>query len=684
MQHSPSPYRSPSPYAPHLNESQYSGLPTGIAQVGPGAVTYTTSTGPDGRIIYQSYRAVAASYQTPNGVVSGIQWVPDPTAAPPSGSQLVYPTGSSEPSLWRGGVSYAGTYNDNVQASPEWDRSDEKRKKNQDKEAKWRNIDARNDPEYELRLARERDAQSSVHRDHRKSVSSGSPLPPGSVAFPVAGGTSTYPTSYPGLPNSTARYPVTPYSNHALPSQSAYPTGLPGQNINASGAYPDIGRQFRDMDLGSKEHAERDRKISGDFSSTRKYSAGDKTYERTRTTSGDYASRPNPYPSPPETYMPGPYKSGRANPYPASHYSSASPNMHGSDVSSFGTANSTGYPGPTYTSSSASVHNPMEHIMRSTTPFGGPSTQSYPSRSHNVEGLSMVDNNGSRSRPPSRAGSPNPAFSKVNSSSKVNASPRKSPNVTNTPIPGDSQQLPAPEAFFRPFNAANSFAPFDMMKIKDLDDIYDSKYPKMPIVLSTHDVYQEDWKRCMQDLGRCWTGQLPVAGVIKGGQPLKRSTLAKDLVHLWNTSFFFRRGVELILYKGKDRRTGPEAGRIEAQLPPHDDTDGSSSSPSSSSESELLGYENPEGRRRREEKLARRRRRKEKKARHRAKARDKVYTVYIACIPWQSPHVAYGTRPPIKQGGYAQPPITSQYGASAYSTPPAIPTTRSHGYSGGY
>lgn len=62
----------------------------------------------------------------------------------------------------------------------------------------------------------------------------------------------------------------------------------------------------------------------------------------------------------------------------------------------------------------------------------------------------------------------------------------------------EPQQLPAPEAFSRAINAANSYAPFDSIKILDMDDLYEGKLPKMPIVLTTHDIYQDDWKRCIQ------------------------------------------------------------------------------------------------------------------------------------------------------------------------------------------
>ena len=78
--------------------------------------------------------------------------------------------------------------------------------------------------------------------------------------------------------------------------------------------------------------------------------------------------------------------------------------------------------------------------------------------------------------------------------SQGNAPPNmggKSPNI-------EPQQLPAPEAFSRAINAANSYAPFDSMKVLDMDDLYDTKIPKMPMVLTTHDIYQDDWKRCIQ------------------------------------------------------------------------------------------------------------------------------------------------------------------------------------------
>lgn len=77
----------------------------------------------------------------------------------------------------------------------------------------------------------------------------------------------------------------------------------------------------------------------------------------------------------------------------------------------------------------------------------------------------------------------------------------KSPRMPAATIPGE--QLPAPEAFSRPINGSNSFTPFEMLKIVDMEDLYDTKLPKIPGVLSSHDIYQEDWKRCMQVSNSC-------------------------------------------------------------------------------------------------------------------------------------------------------------------------------------
>jgi hypothetical protein len=220
-----------------------------------------------------------------------------------------------------------------------------------------------------------------------------------------------------------------------------------------------------------------------------------------------------------------------------------------------------------------------------------------------------------------------------------------------------------------------------------------------------------------QDLGRSWIGQLPVPGMGKDGQSPRRSTLAADLVELWNTSFFHPRGVELILYKGNERRTGPQAGKIEHKLPRYDED----SSPSRSSDSGFsdhnsrggpygrLGYEQEEARRRhQEEKQERRRHRREKRARKKAK----TYSLYVSYLSQGAPGAyvggpssmsmpgGYGVAGSVP-GGYGVPlyapegiPTARSHGSApsthvGYTSPPygastGIPTSRSHGYGGGY
>lgn len=57
--------------------------------------------------------------------------------------------------------------------------------------------------------------------------------------------------------------------------------------------------------------------------------------------------------------------------------------------------------------------------------------------------------------------------------------------------------LAAPEGFSRPPNLAQSYTPFDIIKIQDMDDFFEN-IPRMPLVLVTHDVYHEDWIRLMR------------------------------------------------------------------------------------------------------------------------------------------------------------------------------------------
>ena len=144
----------------------------------------------------------------------------------------------------------------------------------------------------------------------------------------------------------------------------------------------------------------------------------------------------------------------------------------------------------------------------------------------------------------------------------------------------------------------------------------------------------------MQDLALSWAGKLPLPE-FSHGPPPRRSSLVADLIDLWNVSFFLPRQVEVVLYKGRERRSGPNAGTIDHHMPGfHTDSDSDTSSSSSSdSGSDIypgygLGNDLTDSRRRmKEKKEEKKRRKKEKKARKKAKEREKTYTLYITYVP---------------------------------------------------
>ena len=74
-----------------------------------------------------------------------------------------------------------------------------------------------------------------------------------------------------------------------------------------------------------------------------------------------------------------------------------------------------------------------------------------------------------------------------------------------------------------------------------------------------------------------------------GDRKPKRSSTVSDSLDMWNGAFFFARGVELVLYKGREARSGQHAGRFEMRLPrieTESDVSSTSSSENSVSDSE--------------------------------------------------------------------------------------------------
>lgn len=97
-----------------------------------------------------------------------------------------------------------------------------------------------------------------------------------------------------------------------------------------------------------------------------------------------------------------------------------------------------------------------------------------------------------------------------------------------------------------------------------MDQFY-SQIPSMPLVLDTHDVHHQDWSIFMNNLALAWMGKLPLPEFAKG-RPPSRSSIVADLINLWNNSFFLPRRAEVVLYKGRERRSGPRAGTVDGQL----------------------------------------------------------------------------------------------------------------------
>ncbi|KAI0303192.1 hypothetical protein BC826DRAFT_983885 [Russula brevipes] len=200
-------------------------------------------------------------------------------------------------------------------------------------------------------------------------------------------------------------------------------------------------------------------------------------------------------------------------------------------------------------------------------------------------------------------------------------------------LPDPRTMLPPPDGFSRPANLA-----------------------QMPKMLVPHDCYHEDWIRFIQDLAVAWAGKLPTADASRSS---RSSVVTAELIDLWNSSFFTPRGVEVVLFKGHERRSGPYAGQVERNLPGFgDDSDSDSDSSSLSSDSSSLSSDSssrsddkygrgggggagggyygggyPDSKRRKaEHKAEKKRKAKEKKARRRARERERTYALYITCV----------------------------------------------------
>ncbi|THV05456.1 hypothetical protein K435DRAFT_712930 [Dendrothele bispora CBS 962.96] len=532
----------------------------------------------------------------------------------------------------------------------------------------------------ELRLARERDA---VNRERRKSFNAGGPP---QYTFPATTTPAPYGSSpYAGSVGSVGGGGGVGYAG----SNASYGTSSPNLGYSrerkystGGGILPDVERQFAEMGLDRRDPAdplvgtrprkysthepvtERSRRLSGNFGPERPLSSyGQSIAAGVPTSQGGFVPPGRPYSN-----------SGSAYPGGPGGYTNPSPNMRSADLPYVGNAprsvspysggvgsvggmnarpvspyhGSTALPRPVSPYHGAPYGAPPSHpgtdYLRSTTPLPI-SGDVYPP-GHVMEGQPIMS---ARSRPttPSRGlGMPGAGVGFPSSTAFPNASPHI----------GQQGQLSTPECFQRPINAAHPYTHFEAMKILDMDSFLET-IPRMPAVIQAHDVYIEDWNRLMEDIALAWSGRLPVP-TRPDGHPPKRAALAANLIDLWNGEFFERRGIELVLYKGRERRSGHRKGAIDLPMPSLDDIDSFSSSSSSSEDEDVndpryaanpygggssyggyygrpsstYGAPDMAGEERQRRKADKKRRKKEKKIRRKVKANEKKYALYLTSV----------------------------------------------------
>ncbi|KAF8268269.1 hypothetical protein EI94DRAFT_1197862 [Lactarius quietus] len=526
---------SPSPYGPPSPVPSATGLPPSGpgGQIQPGTITYTTSTSPDGRLTYHPFKAVPVSYQTNSGIVSGIQWIPaEATSVIPAGAQPAAP-------VCRTTLCPAISDKEEINQSINQDFMSSWNRGNSNKDDKalreWQKDEERRiykEEKEAKRMKKEKDRQAR-ERDRAMSGSY-------SAAAPYGAGAYTNPMN-------------------------------------------DLERRMDNVDL----------------SHGRKSSVGEYNSRRRSTyTEAPIAGQPPTSPYQPPIAPPSPIGTAAnpgyapaagygVSPYPpvgptADPYQRAASPYHGA-----------GPEQAILSRSRAPSPNPMTGVgaygPRSRAPspipgaFGGPRSRA-PSPNPNHPPYATAPQ-----RPRSRAASPLPGTVPAQYGGPGYPQPTYPGAIPRSPHMGggatlagpEPPMLPPPDGFSRPANLAQSYTFFETMKIQDMDDFYDN-IPRMPMVLVPHDVYHEDWIRLCQDVALAWGGKLPTTDPNRSSRP---STITAELVDLWNNSFFASRGVEVVLFKGHERRSGQGFGQIERNLPGFGDKSDSDTSDLTSSDS---------------------------------------------------------------------------------------------------
>ncbi|KAI9001290.1 hypothetical protein BD414DRAFT_28832 [Trametes punicea] len=659
-------YGTTSPVVSHTSPAPYPQVtPQQAAQIQPGSITYTTTTGPDGRVIYHPFKAVPASYQTPQGIVSGIQWIPAeatsvvPANATPAGPDFTASIGRNQDDyrrrddLSRNSV-YDRDRRDRYEDDDYYrrDRDDDPRRA-RDRDARERErrlssyggrlpgdyesdkygndrYDKYDTTDIERRLRdveldrRDKDREREYERERttrsRRNSMYGVGDRPTSTYQPAGGG--NYPTSsYTGTAySSTSTYAAAPGGPY--PSSAAYraPSPRPGDIVPPRPVSPYRAAGTVPRPVSPYQSPIAPRPVSP-------YQAGALPRSASPFQAAAIQRAASPYGGGGIQRAASPYAAGgiqRApSPYAAAMQRSASPYAGVSPLPNTG-----GYP--------------PGHVLDGRGP--SPSPYSQPGVAN------LYANPQTASIYGSQAGAYGTAAATYAASG---ISAHASPRIGTTPMDSQHQQamLTVPEGFSRPPNRAQPYTHFEIMKIQDMDELLEA-IPRMPAVLVPHDVYHEDWIRLMQDLAMAWAGTLPVPQYTPDGRPPKRSTLAADVIDLWNASFFRPRGVEMVLYKGRERRSGRMAGTVDMNLPGFDEYDVSSPSDSSDDDDDsaeerhrdrYAPYGGVYGRQaeaelrearraRRERKAERKKRKMEKKVKKRVKELERTYAIYLQCV----------------------------------------------------
>ncbi|KAG8989227.1 hypothetical protein FRB90_002346, partial [Tulasnella sp. 427] len=127
-----------------------------------------------------------------------------------------------------------------------------------------------------------------------------------------------------------------------------------------------------------------------------------------------------------------------------------------------------------------------------------------------------------------------------------------------------------PMAFNREPSRDLPYTRFDQFAITfDLEDLKKA-LPPLPALLVPCDVSHADWDRCIQDLTTAWCDGVLPYNISKSSRKVRQlmgpSSAVANTIDIWNASFFWSRKVQLVLYRGLEKRSGPTAGKRSERL----------------------------------------------------------------------------------------------------------------------